>query len=83
MQEARAKRLSRLFRDEDDYYSEDGYELNVEPLNKQLDYGAATTSIDSLIDKVEVHLQVEMNILRKWKDKDFEEVKAQAKQMYP
>lgn len=68
LEEARAKRLARLFRDDD----EDGNaSADDEPLNKQLDYGAATTGIESLIDKVEVHLQVEMNILRKWKEKDF------------
>lgn len=53
LEEARAKRLARLFRDDD----EDGNaSADDEPLNKQLDYGAATTGIESLIDKVEVHL---------------------------
>ena len=28
------------------------------------------TKIENIMDKVNVHLQVEMNILKKWKDKD-------------
>ena len=47
-----------------------------EPINVNLDRGAATTGIESLMDKVNVHLQVEMNILRKWKQKDNNEASA-------
>lgn len=41
-----------------------------EQLNEILDRGAAKTGIDALMDKVNVHLQVEMNVLTKWNDKD-------------
>ena len=35
-----------------------------------MDRGAAGYGIGSLLDKVDVHLQVEMNILKKWQNKD-------------
>lgn len=65
-EEARAKRLARLFAPIDGSDDSD----DEEPINVNLDRGAATTGIESLMDKVNVHLQVEMNILRKWKQKD-------------
>lgn len=37
-----------------------------------MDRGAAENRVQNMIDKVDVHLQVEMNILRKWKEKDHE-----------
>lgn len=46
---------------------------------KHLDLGAAQTDIHNLLDKVDVHLQVEMNILKKWQDKDNK--KSQTKDM--
>ena len=39
-------------------------------MNKNLDRGAAHGGINSLMDKVDVHLKVEMNILKKWNEKD-------------
>jgi len=65
-EEERAKRLARLFKFDGLVEDSD----DEENLAEQLDRGAAEAGIDSLIDKVEVHLAVEMNILRKWKEKD-------------
>lgn len=48
--EARAKRLARLFGDQAD--ESDDEEL----MNKDLDRGAANTGIGGLMDKVDVHL---------------------------
>ena len=50
---------------------------------RHLDHGAATSGIDELIDKVEVHLQVEMGILRKWQEKDFAMIKEQSRGHFP
>lgn len=49
--EARAKRLARLFGDQASEESDD-----EEMMNKNLDRGAATTGIGGLMDKVDVHL---------------------------
>ena len=64
-EEARAKRLARLFADLNEDDSDD-----EELINANLDRGAVNNRMGFLIDKVDVHLQVEMNILRKWNDKD-------------
>jgi len=64
-EEERAKRLARLFADPNEEDSDD-----EELMNANLDRGAANNRIGFLLDKVDVHLQVEMNILRKWNDKD-------------
>lgn len=50
---------------------------------RHLDQGAAKGGIDELIDKVEVHLQVEMGILRKWQEKDFAMIKEQSRGYFP
>ena len=60
----RAKRLAHLFKDEE---SEDDEDIL---LAQKLDAGAAYTDINNLMDKVDVHLKVEMNILKKWQEKD-------------
>ena len=49
---ARAKRLARLFAPIDGSDDSD----DEEPINVNLDRGAATTGIESLMDKVNVHL---------------------------
>ena len=54
-EEARAKRLARLFGNE----SSDDEEV----LHQNLDRNAAGTDIGGLMDKVDVHLKVEMNLL--------------------
>ena len=39
-------------------------------MNRNLDRGAAGNAINEVLDKVDVHLQVEMNILDRWNKKD-------------
>ena len=81
LEEGRAKRLARLFKD--DWNSDNEEEDDEEPLFRHLDQGAAKGGIDELIDKVEVHLQVEMGILRKWQEKDFAMIKEQSRSYFP
>ena len=83
MQDARARRLANLFKEDWTTMEKTDGDDDEEPLYRHLDHGAATSGIDELIDKVEVHLQVEMGILRKWKEKDFAEIKKEAPSHFP
>ena len=67
-EEARAKRLARLFNQ--DMSDTDSQNSDEEAFIVNLDRAAVNTKIENIMDKVNVHLQVEMNILKKWKDKD-------------
>ena len=58
----RAARLKKLF--SKDYSDSD------EDLDYILDLHAAQTSIKKLTDKIDVHLQVEKNLLEAWKESD-------------
>ena len=68
--------MARLFASIDgssDSSDDDGDDdKDEETQNRLMDRGAAENRVQNMIDKVDVHLQVEMNILRKWKEKDYE-----------
>lgn len=68
-EEARARRLARLFEFTKDDNSEEESE-DEEFIQASMDRKAADTGISHLLDRVDVHLQVEKNILNKWNVKD-------------